>query len=359
MAKAKGYQAIVGLKKASAWGTAVACGAGDGLEALTVGLRGIRQIIPDRSIRGFVYTYEGDKGNVVVEGTAVFPLRYEGVGRLVAGLLGTAGVPTTVDTTAKKHVLAVAATTDGIFWTLAYEILKDALIYEFNTVKIRRVTIRATIPGRVELEVDFIGHDFSDASATNTTTTIDTVTVPSNREIAQARQLVVRMNAQSGGALGASDAKYLSAFELNIERPLEPDFTTEFGDRSSEPMPPEGDGAFLNVNGTLSFSQLDSGSTGGNSGLPAIQAARTLQKMDVTFTGDNLAGAATQKFQHVLYLPMVVLGEGRPTLAQGRLAWQMPFTAHGVTAAPTGFTAGYIQPVTWEQYNQDANNPLA
>jgi hypothetical protein len=359
MAKGKGYLAILGIKKATTWGTAVAAGAGDGHEALSVGIVANRAIVPDRSITGKVSTREGDKGNIVVAGSAVFPLRYEGTGRLLAGLLGTAGVPATVDTSARKHTFKIADTTDGIFWTLAYEIIKDATIYEFNTLKIRRLTIRVTIPGRVELEVEFLGHDFTDASAINTTTTIDTVTLPANREIAQARQLVVRMNDQSSGALGPGDVKYLSAFELTIERPLEAEFTTEFGDRSSEPMPPNGEGAFLSASGTLTFSQLDNAATGGNSGLPAKQLARTTQKLDAVFAGDTLVGAATEKVSHKLYLPMIVLGDGKPALSQGALGWSIPFTAHRVGTAPTGFDATYTEPVTWENTNALTGDQLA
>lgn len=358
MAKAKGELAIVGFRRAASWGVALACGAGHGLEVLSVGVKATRQIIPDNSITGRPTTREGDKGNLDVNGPMVLPLRYEGAHRLIAQVLGLAGVPATVDTSGRKHVFKIADQVDSIFGTLAYEAIKDTTVFEFNTVKLRRLTLRATIPGRIELEVEMIGHDFTDASAINTTTTIDTVTVPANREIAQARQMVFRMNGQGGAGLAAGDARFLSAFELTIERPLETDFTTEFGDRTSEPMPPEGDGAAFSVSGSLTFSQLQTG-TGGNSAFVLEQLSRTLQKADLNITGDNLAGAATQKFAHILYLPMLVLGDGKPVLAKGRRGWQLPFTAHHVSAIPTGFPAGYTDAVTWENYNQDVADALA
>src|SRR5678810_319086 len=228
MAKGKGYQGIVGWRKATTWGTAVACGALHGLEVLDVSLAGNREIIQDASITGMVTQREGDKGNVVVTGSLKAPLRYENFHRVLAALMGTAGVPATIDTSGKNHVLKIAPTTDGIFHTLAYEILKDTTIFEFSTVKVNRVTIRIQIPGRVEVEAQFVGHDFTDASAINTTTTIDTITQSANLEIAQARQCVVRMNAQSGGALGSGDVKYVTGIEINLERPLNADVTTEF-----------------------------------------------------------------------------------------------------------------------------------
>jgi hypothetical protein len=310
------------------------------------------------SITGLPTQREGDKGNIAVGGSIVAPLRYENFHRVLAFLMGTAGVPATVDTTARRHLLKIAPSVDGLFATLAYEILKDTTIFEFNTVKVTGVSIRIQIPGRIEVEARVIGHDFTDASVINTVTTIDTITQSANLEIAQARQCVVRMNAQTGGALGASDVVYVTGLELNLDRPLDPDFTTEFGDRSSEPHPPSGGDPFFKVSGSLTFSQYQTG-TGGNNVLVLEQMNRTLKKADITLTGDNLAGAATQKFQWVFWLPMVVLGEGKPALSAGANGWQIPFTSHHVPTIPTGFTAGYTDAVTIENYNKDTADPLA
>lgn len=358
MAKAKGYTGIVGFKKGVTWGNAVACGALHGLEVLDISLAGNREIVPDMSITGMVTHREGDKGNIVVTGTIKMPLRYENAHRVIAALMGTAGVPATVDTSARRHLLKINPTIDGIFHTLAYEILKDTTIFEFDSVKITKVSISIKIPGRVEVSADFIGSTFTDASAINTTTTIDTVTQSANLEIAQARQCVVRLNAQGGAGLAAGDAAYVTGIELNLERPMSADFTTEFGDRSSEPMPPSGGDPFFKVTGSLTFSQYQTG-TGGNNAFVMEQLNRTLKKMDITLTGDNLAGAATQKYQWVFWFPMVVFGTGKPVLTAGALGWQQPFESHHVPTIPTGFTAGYTDAVTIENYNKDTADPLA
>ena len=358
MAKSKGYQGIVGFKKATTWGTAVVCGAASGLEVSAVEIEANRGIIPRPTITGRVTRREGDKGNVEVGGPIRLPLRYESCGGLIAGLMGTAGVPTTVDTSARLHTFKINDNIDGIFWTLAYEILKDTTIFEFNTLKIQSFTIRWQIPGEAMLEVQVLGHDFTDASAINTTTTIDTVTMSANLEIAQARQMVVRLNAQAGAGLAAGDVVYCTSGEVTVSRPLERDFTTEFGDKSSEPQPPAGDGAFATVSGSLTFSQYQT-STGGNSAYVLEQLNRTLKKMDWTLTGDNLAGAATAKYSFGLFFPMVVFGSGKPHLTPGGLGWQVPFESHHVTAAPTGFTAGFVDAVTITNQNQIATDVLA
>lgn len=359
MAKAKGYQSIVGWRKATTWGTAVACGALHGLEVLSIDVAGNRDIVSDMSITGTVSQREGDKGNIQVNGSIVAPLRYENFHRILAALMGTAGVPAVVDTSARRHLLKVAPTTDGIFHTLAYEILKDTTIFEFNTAKVVGVSLKITIPGRIEATARIVAHDFTDASAINTTTTIDTITQSANLEIAQARQCVIRMNAQGGAGLASTDAVFCTGLELNLERPLEADFTTEFGDRSSEPMPPSGGDPFFKVSGKLSFSQYQTGSPGQNAAFVMEQQARTLKKMDITLTGDNLAGAATQKYQWVFWLPKVVLLPGKPTIAAGAYSWEQPFTSHHVPTIPTGFTAGYTDAITIENYNADTVDPLA
>jgi hypothetical protein len=361
MAKSKGYQSIVGLHKGVTWGTAIVCGALDGLEVLSVDLEGNRGIIPRPTITGRVSRIEGDKGNIEVGGSIRLPLRFEGVGRLIAGLFGTAGVPATLDTSARVHTFKIADSIDGLFWTLVYEELKDTTIFEFDSVKITSVTLRWQIPGQAILEVEFIGSSFTDASIINTTTTIDTITQSANNEIAQARHLAggIRLNAQSGGALGASDAVDCTAGEVTITRPLERDFTTALGDKSSEPMPPQGDAAFLTVSGSLTFSQYQTGSPGGNAAYVLEQLNRTTKKMDWSFVGDGLAGAATEKYSHKLYFPMVVFGSGKPKLAAGAGGWQIPFESHHVTTAPTGFVAGHVDACTWLNTNKLTTDVLA
>jgi hypothetical protein len=361
MAKSKGYQGIVGLKKATTWGTAVACGALDGLEVLSVDLEANRGIIPRPTISGRVSRIEGDPGNIEVGGSIRVPLRYESCGRLIAGLFGTAGVPATIDTSGRVHTFKIADSIDGIFWTLAYEVLKDTTIFEFNTVKPTSVTLRWQIPGEAILEVEFIGSNFTDASVINTTTTIDTITLSANNELAQARHLAggIRLNAQAGGALGANDAVDCTAGEVTISRPLERDFTTALGYLSSEPMPPQGDAAFLTVSGSLTFSQYQTGSPGGNTAYVMEQLNRTTKKMDWSFVGDGLAGAATEKYSHKLYFPMVVFGSGKPKLAAGALGWQVPFESHHVTASPTGFPAGSVDACTWINTNKFTTDILA
>jgi hypothetical protein len=359
MPKGRVFQGILGIKRnTNSWGgAALACGALDGIKVLASPLQGNRQLIANMSIQGRSTQSKSDKGNLIIQGDVLSAeLAYEGFERVIAGVMGTAGAPTTVDTNARLHKFRIKDALEW-WWTLAYEIVKDTLIYEFNTVLLTGFTIKASQGGRWEITVRGIGHDFSDASAINTTTTIDNITVPANSvQAALFRHLVLRLNDESAGALGASDVRYISGFEINVDRNLQLDFTSEFGDRTSMPISPANGDVFTKVTGSITFSQLDTASPGGSTGLPAKQLSGTSQKIDVVSTGDNLAGAATQKYQMNLYLPSLQMGDGKP--AFGNLGWTVPFTANHVTTAPTGFDALDVDALTIWMYSQRTTDAL-
>lgn len=360
MPKGRIFQGILGLKRnTNSWGgAALACGALDGIKVLAAPLQANKQLIPNMSIQGRSTQTKNDKGNLVIQGDVFSAeLAYEGFERALAGVMGTAGAPATVDTSARLHKFRIKDALET-WWTLAYELVKDTLVYEFNTILLTGFSIKSSQGGRIELTIRGIGHDFSDASVINTTTTIDTITVPANSvQAALFRHLVARLNDESAGALGASDVRYISAFEINVDRNLQLDFTTEFGDKTSMPIPPASGDAFTKVTGSITFSQLDTASPGGSTGLPAKQLAGTSQKIDIVATGDNLAGAATQKYGMNLYLPSIQFGDGKPHF--GGLGWTLPFTAYHVGTAPTGFDALDVDALTIWMYSQRNTDALA
>jgi hypothetical protein len=337
MARGKGYQGIIGLRKAATWGTAVACGATHGIEVLSLDTPGNAQLVDDLSLTGKVTMKPAVAGIKMVDVTFSANLRYEGFETAIALVLGTAGAPATVDTSAKQHTLKLADEFDGIFATLAYEIIKDTTIIELTTVKWISCSFKSG-PGKpVELTLKGIAHNYEPASAVNTTTTIDTITLPSSREIAMFQHGVWAMNAQGGGALGGSDVLYVQDWEINIERQMDRLVSTELGDKTSEPIT----SGFVKVSGSWTFPVLATG-TGGNSGLMADQLALTAKKAKLTLTGATLIGAVTQKTGAVFWFPYLQLGEGKPTVGgPGQVAYQQPWQAVHATADPTGFTSGF------------------
>lgn len=365
MARAKGFQGIVGVKKGTTWGTAVACAALSGVEVRSVDTPGNLAIEPIRGISGSVTALTPVPGNKNVSVTMAADLRYEGLETLLALVMGTAGVPATVDTSGRQHVLKINNQVDGIFATLAYELIKDTLVVEVPSVKFTGFTIRGRQGRPIEVEFRGIGYDYLyGTSAVNTTTTIDTVTLTANRDWALFKHAAVRINAQNGADFGTAPADTVSVtgFELNVERAMEGRVSTRYGDKVMEPIETD----FMKVTGSLDFPDVDTGTaTGGSSALAADQltyanTAATAKKMKIVLTSPVLCGAATQYYQYNFWLPYVVLGEGKPGIPgpEGQ-TWSLPFESFGVSAVPTGFTATYTGALTIDNFNKVTTDALA
>jgi len=355
MARAKGFQGIVGRKKGATWNTAVVPAALDGIEVVSVVPSGGTDLIEDQQITGRVTQREASAGVKNVTVTLRTALRYEGNGREIAYVMGTAGTPATVDTTGKTATYKIKDDLDGIFNTLAYEITKDTKVEELTSVKWNKLTLRGKAGERIELEVSGIASNWTDASASNTTTSIDSITLPANREFALFHQALLWVNAQSGGAVATGDRVDISGFEITIERALDTRFSTGGGQICDEPIP----SGFAKVSGSFEFPALQDG-TGGNQAFLAEQMAGTRKKATLTITSPNLAGSATAYYQHKLWLPNLQFGPAKVGIpGPGGPTWSIPFQAWHVAAIPSGFTAGYLDAVTWDNTNQDATDALA
>jgi Phage tail tube protein len=358
MARSKGFQGIYARKKGSAWGTAVAAGAGDGIDlvSIDVGDAGT-DAIEDMQITGEATQRESSPGIQSVSPTMSSALRFEGHEKDIAQVLGTAGAPSTVDTTAKLHVLKIAKQIDGIFNTMAYEYVKDTAVAEVASVKWNKLVLSGQQSQKWMITISGLGFQWINTSAINTTTTIDTVTETAGREFALFSQSSFLLNGQGGaGLVLGTDDVWISGFELTIERGMDPRVSTQFGDRPDEPI----DNGFLKVSGKFTVPAIQNVAPGGNMALFGEQVTLTRKKGTLTITSPNLAGSATAKYLHKIWLPNLQLGKGRPGIPgpQGP-TMDFPFTAFHVTAIPTGFTAGYTQAVIWENQSKWATDALA
>src|SRR3990172_9315179 len=147
MARAKGFQGIVGRKKGATWGTATVPAALDGIEVVSLVPSGGAAMIEDNQITGRVTQREASAGLRNITVVLQTALRYEGNGR-----------------------------------EIAYVSIKDTKVEELPSVKWNKLKISGKAGERIEIEVSGICRDWTDASASNTTTTIDSITLPANRE---------------------------------------------------------------------------------------------------------------------------------------------------------------------------------
>jgi Phage tail tube protein len=354
--RAKGFQGIVGIKKAVAWGTPVVPGALSGVYVESLETPVDRQLIPNPVLTGRVTMKKSSLGNKSGTVTLKCPLRYEGLELLAALIQGTAGVPSTVDTSARQHDLLLAESIDGLFATLAYELIKDTKVIEIPAVKWNKLMVTAKQGAMVELEFSGIADDYNDASASNTPTTIDTVTITSNENFAVFREVEVLMNAQAGAGLASpGDQVAVEGFTLTIERQMEARVTSRRGDKTDEPI----DTGPAQVTGQFEFGFLEGGADG-NSGFMADQLAGAEKKAKILITSSQLAGAATAYYQWIFWLPLIQFGPAKPGLPDaGGQKWVQPFEAHHVDTVPTGFTAGFTGACTLQITSKLTTDPLA
>lgn len=355
MARGKGFQGIVGRKVGTTWDTAVACGAGDGIEVLSIQADGNAAQIEDMQITGRITQREGNAGNRSAGCTLRTALRYEGNETDIALVMGTAGSPSTVETTGKKHTLKIADDMDGIMATVAFELVKDEVVVEIPSVKWNRLSLRGRQNERIELELQGIGQDWTTGSTTNDTTSIDTITLPANREYATLTQASLLMNTQAGATLASpTDVVYINGFEITLERAMEARYSTQFGNAPDEPI----ETGFMKVSGSFDFATVLTGS-GGNTGFMQQQMDQTVMKAKLAISSATLAGSTSQVFEHVLWLPSIQFGPSKPGITGPEgLRWSQPFTCNHVVSAPNGFGT-YLDALTWEIFSQKSSDPLA
>ena len=356
MARAKGYQAIVARKKGSTWGTAVACAAGSGVAVTSIETPGNLAQADNMQINGTVQPEHQISGNTAVSVTLRGNLRYEGICEyIMAQVMGTSPVPSVVDVSGQQHKLKVLDDTEGIFDTVAYELVKDTKVVEIPSVKWTQFTVRGRSGNPIEFEAQGIGDDYLyGTSAVNTLVTIDTTTMSANNEVAHFKHSVTYMNAQNGADFNtASDDPGCVGWEFTVSRPHEAVFSTLRPGLSSEPRPT----GFFDVSGSFDFADLDATRNGP---IVLAQKAGTAQKAKIILTGTTLCGNATQKYTMNFWFPYISLLDGKPgvTGPEG-LTWSIPWKSTKVATIPTGFTAGYVDSISIDLFNKIATGLLA
>lgn len=355
MACGKGFLATSGAKKASTWGTPVAIGAGYGLEFNSESINADPKHIVDTQVSGNAARLFGDKGPELHNGEMDMDVKYEGMEMLFAMALGTAAAPVQQGTdNAYKHVLQVNGSLEGTFLTLA--INKGVAAWEWPTAKVASFTLSLKQGQRAKCKFKFIASslNFNTASGTNNQTTMGSITIPTNRDFLLFSQMKVLINSQSGAALTpGTDDVYINDFDCTFSRPFPvDDVTTQNAPLIDEPIQ---DG-FLDVTGTMHFSKYQSGSL---QTLLTDLLAKNRKKMRVQWTGRIASGGTN--FQFTMYFPdlQFTTGSGAPVGGPGRIPLDLKFEAHRVVAVPTGYPAGYLDPVTIEIVNQRNTGALS
>lgn len=339
---ATGSEILAAVKKASAWGTAVACGANDAILILSEGIRKRQTSELDRSAGQSFYLI-ADKGNITVEGDMPAYLRYDGLTALLALAMGTAGSPTQQGaTTAYKHVLQLATALDGKFATLAID--KKVSIHEYPSVKVAGFTIRGEAGKPCDILLHLVADDLVVPAAVNTASTSWTYRDRSNRILFD--QAVFRINDQGGGGLGSGDKVKPASFELVFRRRPKGEYLAEGNKKIDEPVNDD----LPEISLSLRFPNYTA-----NTWLSAL-SGDTRKKCDIVFTGAQIQ--SPYNYALSLILPHLVLRETDSSVeGPGKIPNPVVFDVLEASSAPTGM--GYIKPFTVELINKQTTDPLA
>jgi len=343
-----GREFLIGLKKASEWGTAVACGAGDGLLIKSESLKATIEHLQDDSL-GLPFIQRTDPGNIAVAGSIEAYLRYEGLDVAIALAMGTAGTPDDAGNGAYSNEYVMADDLIGLFATIAKKMKSDK-VHEFPSVKIHGFKISAEMNAPVIITLDCIANILELASVTNTTTTMGNLTYPDKgNRIIMNTSTTVRINDEDGAALDADDKIYPSGFELTFSRPVEGD---QLGSASgvNEPAP---SGIPEPPELVMHFPRYDDT----NHQYFVDWDAFTRKKMDISFQGALIGGANYYGF--TINFPNLKVKDPEALVSSpGKIPATVPFICLGTDSAPTGMT-GITKPFQLNIMNTRSTDPLA
>jgi len=322
-----GYDLVVALKKGAAWGTALACGAGDGLIISSHGLKKAQPAKLDDQL-GVGFPKDLELGAIDVSGPLAFPMRYEGIDLLLALFAGaTGGAPDQQDATdAYLQTFPLAANTDGKFGTLA---MNDVVgVDEYPSVKVAGLELKGEIGSFVEGSTDLIASSLVTDSVINTLVTMANVTYPDKANRLHFSQMAMRMNTQSGDALDSGDLIYPTSFSLSAKRKVKG--TPWVGGSNSIDEPANEDNPEVKL--TLKFARHNAASKA----YFEDWAASGFKKMDIIFTGGLIEGAYNYKFK--IEMPNLGIASVNKPFTKGALPSEIEFMVLGCGVAPTGMT---------------------
>ena len=350
-----GREILLGAKRGTTWGTAVACGANDGVLALGFDLNQTLETLPDQPL-GAAFDTDTQSGREATGGSLTAALRYEGLDLLLALAMGTAGAPTQVlATTAYQHLFQLADNCTGLFATMAAK-KKSDLVFEYPSVKVTGFRIRGGFRMPTEITFDLMGDTLvrNGGSGTNNTTSIASVTyrTKQNRVIVD-ENAYVRTNASAGSGLAASDNIYPSEFELVFRRPQEGDHVVDQTSYMSEPV------GTANPEATLSLTFPTFGDTGDTLWTAFVGSGitKTAQKLEIYAQGALIE--AGQPYRILVQIPQAYATEisANPT-SPGKIPNPVSFRLTQRSAAPTGMT-GVTNPFAIKLVNTKTTDALA
>jgi hypothetical protein len=356
MSKIQGTQVKAALKKATDWGVAVECGAGDGLYVTAPA-----DSVPEREMLasepvGVAAPPEIDFGNTPpIAADILADLHYEGNDVALALAMGTAGAPTIAATGSAGYdfIYDIKDDMTGLFGTYVSRRGVSGEIWENPSVKMLGFELAGEAGGAVTLALKNARNTLVRTSTTNTTATFANVTYPDRVNRVMFNQGVCLINRDSAAALAIGDRLNISGFSLAFTRPLEGDQVLDGNDYITEPDPT----GLIECKLTLNRPQYETGDTFVEDYLAATNAAKYRYKCSLEWTGALIDGSVYYTFK--VQLPYLHLDVPQSsTEGPGKIAETLTFTALTRPTAPLGMT-GITQQCRITGTNTRTTDPLA
>lgn len=328
-----GAELTYAFKKATAWGTAIAAVAGDGILGLPWSADPDNALVVDDSLGQF-FGVSATPGQTKLEPTFNSYARYndEVLLSMVAAVFGIDGVPVTHvgGTLSKDHVLKVAKNTDGLFFTVCAK-LGTGFVEEIPSWKINKLVATFETGKPVTFAFTGDGIDLVVDSAINTLTTFNTVTIAETANRVYMGQAIFRMNDASGIALAVGDKIGPTKATITLERKLTGQYGTFVDAGSGRDLidEPTNDGLFTGSL-SLTFPRLKD-----NTGRLKIKS-NIPQKCDITLTGPIIEAAIP--YSMTFQFPNLVPSKNTNAHKQGQIDNVREYQVLGTSTAPAGMT---------------------
>lgn len=223
MAQLDGANVILGLKKATTWGTATAIGANDKLEVDNLSVSENTQELTATPIGSGDSMYnESQRGFAAPTASFTKKLNFAGADFVaLAQMMGSASVAGPGTGGYYNHSILFSELANQTYVTTAL-LATTASVMELQTGVVTKATIAAVEPPNyVTMAVDLLAQSMTFQSATNTPATIATATVQDTERVVVQPQSTFRINAMSAAALGAGDQRAITGATLELTRPQE------------------------------------------------------------------------------------------------------------------------------------------
>ncbi len=251
--------------------------------------------------------------------------------------------------TSWRHVVDLAPSIDGLGATFAMD--RKLFVDELTNGKVYGFSETYGDGGIVLQSFKVLGNQVTDISSVNINSTVYGASFPSQLGRIFRNQGVFRINAQSGGALGAGDAvSFAEGFEFSFERPQD----RSFGHGSAYILEP-GDNEFPDVTLRVTFARANTLTV--NSFRAAFRAGTTY-KIDCTYTGATYINS-TDRVSKLYQFPYAELQDFQtPTAGAAQVKPVAMFKLKKPSAAPTGMT-GVTTPFRITRVMQNSINAFA